>query len=164
MGSEMCIRDRVYQGMYNAVTRDVEPELLPCLRHLGMSFYAYNPLAGGLLTGRYLGATEVPSQGRFSEQANYVPRSYLTAMEGVQMACEAAGVSMSAAAICWMCHHSNLDAAAGDAVILGASTQEQLAANLDACRAGPLDEALVQAFDDAWETCRSDCPPYFRTQ
>ena len=42
----------VYQGMYNAVTRDVEPELLPCLRHLGMSFYAYNPLAGGLLTGQ----------------------------------------------------------------------------------------------------------------
>ena len=42
----------VYQGMYNALTRDVEGELLPCLRHLGMSFYAYNPLAGGMLTGR----------------------------------------------------------------------------------------------------------------
>ena len=157
----------VYQGMYNAVTRDVEPELLPCLRHLGMSFYAYNPLAGGLLTGRYLGATEVPSQGRFSEQANYVPRywqrSYLTAMEGVRAACEAAGVSMSAAAIAWMCHHGDLDAAAGDAVILGASTLEQLATNLDACRAGPLDKTLLQAIDEAWETCRPDCPPYFRT-
>jgi aflatoxin B1 aldehyde reductase len=43
----------VYQGMYNALTRDVERELFPCLRRLGMSFYAYNPLAGGLLTGRY---------------------------------------------------------------------------------------------------------------
>ena len=157
----------VYQGMYNAVTRDVEPELLPCLRHLGMSFYAYNPLAGGLLTGRYLGATEVPSQGRFSEQANYVPRywqpAYLTAMEGVQAACEAAGTGMAAAALAWMRHHSNLDATAGDAVILGASTLEQLAANLDACRGGPLDEPLVEAFDAAWETCRPDCPPYFRT-
>ncbi|CAN0491148.1 unnamed protein product, partial [Laminaria digitata] len=34
----------VYQGMYNAVTRGVEPELLPALKKLGMRFYAYNPL------------------------------------------------------------------------------------------------------------------------
>ena len=34
----------VYQGMYNAITRGVEPELLPALKKLGMSFYAYNPL------------------------------------------------------------------------------------------------------------------------
>ncbi|XP_061251114.1 aflatoxin B1 aldehyde reductase member 2-like isoform X2 [Bos javanicus] len=40
-------------GMYNATTRQVETELLPCLRHFGLRFYAYNPLAGGLLTGRY---------------------------------------------------------------------------------------------------------------
>lgn len=34
----------MYQGMYNAVTREVERELLPALEKLGMSFYAYNPL------------------------------------------------------------------------------------------------------------------------
>lgn len=37
------------QGMYNATTRQVEAELFPCLRHFGLRFYAYNPLAG---TGR----------------------------------------------------------------------------------------------------------------
>ena len=157
----------VYQGMYNAVTRDVEPELLPCLRHLGMSFYAYNPLAGGLLTGRYVGAEEMPGSGRFHDMANYRPRywqpSYLSAMAGVQEACAAAGVSMTAAALAWMHHHSGLVAAAGDAVILGASTREQLAANLAACRAAPLDTAVVAAFDAAWETCRPDCPRYLRT-
>lgn len=36
------------QGMYNATTRQVETELLPCLRYYGMKFYAYNPLAGAL--------------------------------------------------------------------------------------------------------------------
>lgn len=156
-----------YQGMYNAVTRDVEAELLPCLRHLGMSFYAYNPLAGGLLSGRYVGAAAVPGSGRFHEQANYVPRywqrSYLTSMQGVQAACAAAGVSMTAAALRWMRHHGGLDAAAGDAVILGASNLEQLRANLEACRGGPLDAAVEAAFDAAWETCRPDCPRYFRT-
>ena len=39
--------------MYNAMTRNVEPELFPCLRKFGMRFYAYNPLAGGLLTGKH---------------------------------------------------------------------------------------------------------------
>ncbi|XP_060235165.1 aflatoxin B1 aldehyde reductase member 3 isoform X2 [Meriones unguiculatus] len=47
------IMPTVYQGMYNATTRQVEKELFPCLRHFGLRFYAYNPLAGGLLTGRY---------------------------------------------------------------------------------------------------------------
>ena len=137
----------VYQGMYNAVTRDVEPELLPCLRHLGMSFYAYNPLAGGLLTGRYVGAEAVPASGRFHDMANYRPRywqrSYLTAMAGVHEACAAAGVGMATAALAWMNHHSGLNADAGDAVILGASTLPQLAANLDACRAAPLADSVV---------------------
>lgn len=34
--------------MYNATTRQVETELLPCLRNYGMRFYAYNPLAGAV--------------------------------------------------------------------------------------------------------------------
>jgi len=37
---------RVFQGMYNSITRTVESELFPALRRLGMNFYAYNPLAG----------------------------------------------------------------------------------------------------------------------
>lgn len=35
--------------MYNATTRQVETELFPCLRHFGIRFYAYNPLAGTAL-------------------------------------------------------------------------------------------------------------------
>lgn len=38
------------KGMYNATTRQVETELLPCLRCYGMKFYAYNPLAGEIKT------------------------------------------------------------------------------------------------------------------
>ena len=34
----------VYQGMYNAVVRDVEDELFPCLSAFGVRFYAFNPL------------------------------------------------------------------------------------------------------------------------
>lgn len=32
-----------YQGLYNAIHRGVEPELFPCLRKFGISFYEFNP-------------------------------------------------------------------------------------------------------------------------
>ena len=39
--------------MYNPVTRGVEDELLPALRKFGIRFEAYNPLAGGILSGKH---------------------------------------------------------------------------------------------------------------
>ena len=44
----------IYQGMYNAITRQVETELFPSLRKCNIQFYAYNPLAGGMLSGKYI--------------------------------------------------------------------------------------------------------------
>ena len=59
----------VYQGMYSAVTRQVEVELIPCLRYHKMRFYAYSPLGGGILTGKYQFSEDekntIPS-GRFN--------------------------------------------------------------------------------------------------
>ena len=43
----------VFEGIYNPLTKKAETELNACLNHFGMRFYAYNPMAGGLLTGRY---------------------------------------------------------------------------------------------------------------
>ena len=53
------IRPTVYQGPYNMIARAIEPELLPAVRSMEMSFYAYNPLAGGLLSGKYASAKDV---------------------------------------------------------------------------------------------------------
>ena len=46
------IKPRYYQGMYNLVARKVE-EIFPLMDEYNMEFWAYNPLAGGLLTGKY---------------------------------------------------------------------------------------------------------------
>ncbi len=157
----------VYQGMYNAITRDVERELFPCLRALGMRFYAYNPLAGGVLSGKYSGwNVETPAEGRFHDYDFYRPRywkqSYLRAAEKVRPACESAGVAMAAAALKWLAHGSEMSGAAGDATIIGASRIEHAEANLAACAAGPLPDEVLAAFDAAWEITRPDCPKYFR--
>ncbi len=41
------------QTEYSLLTRDVEAEVLPACRELGVGFLAYSPLGRGLLTGRY---------------------------------------------------------------------------------------------------------------
>ena len=64
----------VYQGMYNAFTRDVERELFPCLKHYNIAFYAYNPLAGGMLTGKHIDVNQNPADGRFAGNIEYQNR------------------------------------------------------------------------------------------
>ena len=41
------------QYQYNLVSRDLEFEIIPCARALGISVNAYSPMAGGFLTGKY---------------------------------------------------------------------------------------------------------------
>mmetsp|Transcript_119911 Transcript_119911/g.311153 ORF Transcript_119911/g.311153 Transcript_119911/m.311153 type:complete len:454 (-) Transcript_119911:4-1365(-) len=60
----------VYQGMYNVITRSIEPEIVPVARQFGLRLYMYNPLAGGLLSGRYSTMEDIAAatQGRFSSE------------------------------------------------------------------------------------------------
>jgi aflatoxin B1 aldehyde reductase len=114
----------VYQGMYNGVCRMVEDELFPCLRNFGMSFYAYNPLAGGILTGKFK-YDELYEEGSkrvgryFSEskfKKSYHERFWRKAVfEGVDMIQQALiksygvnKVSLVSAAFRWLNHHSLL--------------------------------------------------------
>uniref|UniRef100_A0A668AAW9 Aldo-keto reductase family 7, member A3 (aflatoxin aldehyde reductase) n=1 Tax=Myripristis murdjan TaxID=586833 RepID=A0A668AAW9_9TELE len=165
----------VYQGMYNATTRQVETELLPCLRYYGMRFYAYNPLAGGLLTGKYHYQDKDGSQpaGRFfgnswagAYRDRYWKMSHFQAIDLVQKALETVYGSekptMTSAAIRWMYHHSQLKGDLGDGVIIGMSSMEQLQQNLSAAEEGPLDERVVTAFKEAWDLVAHECPNYFR--
>ena len=156
----------VYQGMYNALTREVERELLPCLRQHSVRFYAYNPLAGGLLTGRYDSADQLPVTGRFSERPSYRKRYwnplFFQALAELRPVCNSAGIPMNEAALRWLLHHSRLQAQSGDAVVLGVSSLEHLRADIPAWRAGPLPQAVTAAFEAAWEISRPVCPSYFR--
>ncbi len=156
----------VYQGMYNALTREVEPELFPSLRALGLCFYAYNPLAGGILTGRYAGPTAEPQEGRFVSFRNYRDRfwkqSHFQGLEAVRESCRKAGLSMTSAAFRWMFHHSAMDGARGDAVILGTSRASQLEQNLAICGEPELPGEVVENLTEAWKTARPESPKYFR--
>ncbi|OBT50154.1 hypothetical protein VE04_09620, partial [Pseudogymnoascus sp. 24MN13] len=51
------------------VTRQLRgwAELFPALRRYGLAFYAYNPLAAGIFSGKYTSEAERPEEGRFSD-------------------------------------------------------------------------------------------------
>ncbi|MEW6673119.1 MAG: aldo/keto reductase [Thermodesulfobacteriota bacterium] len=155
-----------YQGIYNALSRNVEPELFPAIRNFGLKFYAYNPLAGGLLTGKYPDINKHPEDGRFFHKQFYKDRfwkaSYFNALEEIRTPCKSNGISMAEAALRWLKHHSLLNAASNDGTIIGVTGIDHLKANLQACEAGELPQEIVEAYAKAAKLTKMDCPSYFR--
>lgn len=156
----------VYQGMYNALTRDVERELFPCLRNYGIRFYAYNPLAGGMLTGKHLDMDDIPDRGRFNAERGYLDRywkqDYFNVLQELQTACKKFDLKPVEVALSWLVNHSLLNDELGDGIILGASRLEHLAQNMSACDHAPLDQSILDILDRGWEIIKPDCFRYFR--
>ena len=168
---EICRHKRwmipvVYQGMYNALTRDVERELFDCLRNYDMSFYVYNPLAGGLLTGKHKALFESPPPGRFeysdSYRGRYWKAEYFEALSRFTQICTQHQITPTDAALRWLVHHSRLSDAQGDGIILGASRLNHLQDNMAAVKGGPLPEEIIRVLDQGWELTRSNVMKYFR--
>ncbi len=161
-----CPKPTVYQGMYNALCRNVEPELFPAIRALGMRFYAFNPLAGGLLTGKHQHFEDDPEPGRFTRLKSYRDRywkqSYFNAIDGIRKACETEGIPMVEAAYRWLCNHSMMNASKDDGILLGASKMSQMTQNMEAVRKGKLPQLILDAMDVAWEIAKPDSPAYFK--
>ena len=161
-----CPKPSVYQGMYNALCRNVEPELFPAIRALGMRFYAFNPLAGGMLTGKHQHFEDAPEPGRFARLKSYRDRywkqRYFDAVDEIRKACEAEGIPMVEAAYRWLCNHSCMDAAKDDGVLLGASKIIQMEQNMEAAKKGELPQSILDAMDGAWEIAKPDSPAYFK--
>ena len=159
------VKPTVFQGIYNPLTRKAETELNACLNHFGMRFYAYNPLAGGLLTGRYGAFEDDPTDGRFTHRPNYQKRywkkSFFEAVDLIRKAGEKYGINTIEATYRWLAFHSMLDGSRGDAILIGASKLGHLQQNMDTLKAGSLPEEMVEAFNQAWAITKADSPEYF---
>jgi aryl-alcohol dehydrogenase-like predicted oxidoreductase len=150
----------VAQPMYNLLARGIEQEFVPMAKHFGISMAVYNPLAGGLLTGKQ--KREAPAAGtRFDSNQMYLDRywhpAYFDAVEKLRGIATQAGRSMVSLSLNWLLHHS-----AADCVILGASRLEQLDANLRALKDGPLTQETLAACDAVWQQLRGVTPRYNR--
>lgn len=159
------VKPTIYQGIYNPLTRKAEIELNACLNNYGMRFYAFNPMAGGLLTGRYGKFEDAPTDGRFTHRPNYQGRywkkSYFDAVEVIRAAAGKHGITSIEATYRWLAYHSMLDGERGDGILIGASKINHLKQNMEALKAGPLPADVLAAFEEAWKISKNDSPEYF---
>jgi len=148
------------QMMYNVVARGLEQEFVPMAAKYELAIVAYNPLAGGLLTGKQ--QRERPAPGtRFDGNQMYLDRywhpAYFDAVDELRSLAQQSGRSLVSLALNWLLHHS-----AATVVLLGSSRLDQLIANLDAAEEGPLPADVVKRCDDIWLTVRGPQPKYNR--
>ncbi|USW53321.1 Putative aldo/keto reductase, aldo-keto reductase, NADP-dependent oxidoreductase [Septoria linicola] len=166
------IQPTIYQAMYNAFTRAIEEELVPCCRNFGLEIVVYNPLAGGVLSGKYR-SSDAPIDGRFSDTDPVVGKMYrdryfgdanFEALQILEPVAKEHGLTLPRVALRWCVHHSKLDVVNGsDGIIIGVSSREQLETNLDILEQGPLPQATVDALDQVWEkVTKASCPLYWR--
>ncbi|PVG04151.1 Aldo/keto reductase [Serendipita vermifera] len=155
------IQPTVYQGVYHALQRSVEPELFPLLRKYGISFYAFSPLSGGFLSGRYKKMDETAEKGgRFDASSGFIQairyrerywhEHNFRALQIISEAAEKENLTVPQVALRWLEHHSQLKREHSDSIIIGASKKEYLEGGLTYLEEGPLSEAIVTAMDTAW--------------
>ncbi|HUS05083.1 MAG TPA: aldo/keto reductase, partial [Bryobacteraceae bacterium] len=150
----------ITQPMYNLLARGIEQEYLPMANQFGVSTIVYNPLAGGMLTGKQKEGAPLPGT-RFDNNQMYLDRywhpAYFQAVEQLSTVAALEGRNLISFSLNWLLHHTPINA-----MILGASRVEQLQENLSYLSAGPLSESAVRACDMVWENLRGVTPRYNR--
>jgi 1-deoxyxylulose-5-phosphate synthase len=142
----------VMQVPYNIITRSIDAECVEFSQHENMGICSYNPLAGGLLTGKH-DRSAGPIEGtRFDIKADYHTRFWqeanFDAVEALKRIAAGAGLSLVELAFRWLASNDYIDSA-----IVGASKPEHLEANIKAID-GRLDEATMKACEGVWQGIR----------
>ncbi len=148
---ERTIRFDAVQPRYNLLYRAIEAELLPAAQTHGVGAVVFNPLAAGILTGKYKRG-EAPREGtRFAlgtaaqlYQQRYWQDAQLDVVERLAADVASRGKSITHVALRWV-----LDQPGVTSAIVGASRAEQLRDSLKALDI-TLDDADLKACDDAW--------------
>ena len=137
------------QPRYNLLFRMFERDLLPLCLEEGVAVIPYNPLAGGLLTGKHRKAN-APAEGtRFTlgsagsmYQARYWHDRQFEAVEALRGVAKEAGMSLATLAVAWVLANPAITSP-----IIGASRPEQLADSL-AAASKPLPSDLKARLDE----------------
>lgn len=157
-----CPRPVVAQQLYNLVARRIEEEYLEFARVSGLLTMVYNPLGGGLLTGRH--SFTAAGTGRFGDSRlarmyrdRYWTPELFAAVERLAKIADDAGVALPELSLRWLLSSPDIGA-----VLLGGSRVEQLQQNIAAAAAGPLPVDVVAACNEVGTSLRGPMPAYNR--
>ncbi|MDB5416451.1 MAG: Aryl-alcohol dehydrogenase [Rubritepida sp.] len=138
------------QPRYNLLFRGYERDLLPMCQEEGIAVIPYNPLAGGMLTGKHDRTAPPPAGSRFtlgSAGARYQERYWnqreFETIEALRPIAAEAGMSMAKMAMAWVLANPAITAP-----IVGASRPEQLADSLAALEKGVMPAELKARLDE----------------
>ncbi len=116
------------QPRYNLLFRQIERELVPLCEEEGLGIMAYNPIAGGLLSGKHNPAAPPPDGSRFTlgtaggmYQSRYWHDQEFATVEELRKIAEREGISLVTLSVAWV-----LANPAVTAPIIGASRPGQL--------------------------------------
>jgi aflatoxin B1 aldehyde reductase len=189
------VKPTIYQGVYNVISecmqnalapnyfiyilclaRNLETEVIPACHRFGLDVVIYNPLAGGLLSGKFAPSAQGAdvTDGRFDTKtflgpiyrSLYFNKSSFEALEVIQEAASKHNLSLIEVALRWCVHHSALKTSkqgGNDGVLIGVSKVEQIEQNVADLRKGPLPEEVVQALDKAWLITKANSPNPWHT-
>jgi aryl-alcohol dehydrogenase-like predicted oxidoreductase len=118
------------QSEWSLWSRDVEDDVLPTVRELGIGFVAYSPLGRGFLTGKYRKPEDLPESDRRRMFPRFQGEMFvhnLKLVEHVEELAREKGVTPAQLALAWVLHQGQ------DVVpIFGTTRRENLDANLGA--------------------------------
>jgi aryl-alcohol dehydrogenase-like predicted oxidoreductase len=151
LAGQIGLRGRIVsnQPQYNMLWRVIEPEVLPLCRREGIGQLVFQPMAQGVLTGKYRPG-ELPPSGSRAASGGRAPRfirrvlgdSLLERVQRLRPLADAAGVSMAQLAIAWTLQNDGVSSA-----IIGASRPEQVSEN--AAAAGvQLEPSVLAGIDE----------------
>lgn len=135
----------VEQPPYNLFDRRIERELLPFCRTYNVGVIPWSPLAGGMLSGKYLDSK--PKAGRYGKsdpmgRLEKLPRQKLVKFRTLA---EKQGMSMTSLALAWVASQPGVTCP-----IIGARNEKQLRESVEAC-AIRLDEKVMKKIDEIFE-------------
>ena len=136
-----------------------------------MDVVVYNPLAGGLFSGK-IKTADVPTEGRYSDtnakqgqmyRARYFKDATFDALRLIEPVAKKHSLTLIEIALRWCTHHSALKMQNGgrDGIIIGVSSFEQLEGNLKDLEKGPLPEEVIKVLDEAWLIAKPTTPNYW---
>jgi 1-deoxyxylulose-5-phosphate synthase len=148
------------QPRYNLLFRQIEREMLPFCGEEGVGVIPYNPIAGGLLSGKHSPVAPPPEGSRFTlgtaggmYQERYWHDREFDTVEVLRGLADAAGVSLVTLAVSWVLAHKAITAP-----IIGASRPAQLDDSLAAVEF-TLDPDLKRQLDELTHSYRMGDAP-----
>lgn len=150
------------QTLYNVVSRNVEHEFLDASVALGVATIAYNPLAGGLLSGKHehLERTSIARGRRFTQhpwyQDRYLQPGLIEAVRRLDALARASGMGLLELSLRWLASQARVTS-----VLLGASTVSQITENLAAFEKGQLPQDVLVRCDEIVNEILGGCVPAY---